>query len=116
MMNDELINNTDTIAIRQAIHAAIGWAMKKDFDLLFSVVARDGEVLLGQYASMPVRLHWGGREVRSSWGMDVFLREVHFPGVFLRSVFPANVTFITPVTAIASAVFATSTFPVIVMF
>jgi GNAT superfamily N-acetyltransferase len=37
-------------------------------------VARDGEALLGQYASMPVRLHWGGREVRSSWGMDVFLR------------------------------------------
>lgn len=37
-------------------------------------VARDGELLLGQYASMPVRLHWGGREVRSSWGMDVFLR------------------------------------------
>jgi GNAT superfamily N-acetyltransferase len=36
-------------------------------------VARDGEVLLGQYASMPVHLHWGGREVRSSWGMDVFL-------------------------------------------
>ena len=23
---------------------------------------------------MPVRLWWGGREVRSSWGMDVFLR------------------------------------------
>jgi GNAT superfamily N-acetyltransferase len=37
-------------------------------------VARDGDALLGQYASMPVRLHWGGREVRSSWGMDVFLR------------------------------------------
>ena len=37
-------------------------------------VARDGGGLLGQYASMPVRLWWGGREVRSSWGMDVFLR------------------------------------------
>lgn len=37
-------------------------------------VARDGEQVLGQYASMPVRLFWGGREVRSSWGMDVFLR------------------------------------------
>jgi GNAT superfamily N-acetyltransferase len=37
-------------------------------------VARDGGQLLGQYASMPVRLWWGGREVRSSWGMDVFLR------------------------------------------
>ena len=29
--------------------------------------------LLGQYASMPVQLRWGDREVRSSWGMDVFL-------------------------------------------
>jgi hypothetical protein len=38
-------------------------------------VAREGERLLGQYASMPVRLLWGGREVRASWGMDVFLRE-----------------------------------------
>jgi len=37
-------------------------------------VAREGERLLGQYASLPVRLQWGGREVRSSWGMDVFLR------------------------------------------
>ena len=36
-------------------------------------VARDDGRVLGQYASMPVRLHWGGREVRSSWGMDVFL-------------------------------------------
>jgi GNAT superfamily N-acetyltransferase len=37
------------------------------------VAHQDGQVL-GQYASMPVRLWWGGREVRSSWGMDVFLR------------------------------------------
>jgi hypothetical protein len=36
-------------------------------------VARDGAQLLGQYASMPVALWWGGREVRASWGMDVFL-------------------------------------------
>lgn len=36
-------------------------------------VARDGSTLLGQYASMPVQLRWGDREVRSSWGMDVFL-------------------------------------------
>ena len=36
-------------------------------------VARDDGKVLGQYASMPVRLLWGGREVRSSWGMDVFL-------------------------------------------
>ena len=38
-------------------------------------VAHDGGAPLGQYASMPVRLWWGDREVRSSWGMDVFLRE-----------------------------------------
>lgn len=37
-------------------------------------VARDGERVLGQYASMPVRLSWGGCEVQASWGMDVFLR------------------------------------------
>ncbi len=37
-------------------------------------VAKDGGQPLGQYASMPVALWWGGREVRSSWGMDVFLR------------------------------------------
>jgi GNAT superfamily N-acetyltransferase len=37
-------------------------------------VARDASGPLGQYASMPVRLWWGDREVRSSWGMDVFLR------------------------------------------
>ena len=37
-------------------------------------VAREGDTLLGQYASMPVRLQWNGREVASSWGMDVFLR------------------------------------------
>src|SRR5438045_2130020 len=33
-------------------------------------VAREDGQLLGQYASMPVRLWWGAREVRSSWGMD----------------------------------------------
>lgn len=37
-------------------------------------VAREGETVLGQYASMPVHLWWGDRELRSSWGMDVFLR------------------------------------------
>lgn len=36
-------------------------------------VARDGDTLLGQYASMPVRLWWGDREVQASWGMDVFV-------------------------------------------
>lgn len=38
-------------------------------------VARVDGAVLGQYASMPVALWWGGREVRSSWGMDVFLRK-----------------------------------------
>src|SRR5687768_15491771 len=38
-------------------------------------VARDDGALLGQYASMPVRLWWGGREVSASWGMDVFVSE-----------------------------------------
>jgi GNAT superfamily N-acetyltransferase len=36
-------------------------------------VAREEGRLLGQYASMPVHLWWDGREVRSSWGMDVFV-------------------------------------------
>lgn len=36
-------------------------------------VAREGQALLGQYASMPVRLWWGDRELRASWGMDVFV-------------------------------------------
>lgn len=48
-------------------------------------VAREGSALLGQYASMPVALRWGGREVRSSWGMDVFLRpEARGKGVGAR--------------------------------
>ncbi len=36
-------------------------------------VARDGDTVLGQYASMPVRLFWSDREVDASWGMDVFV-------------------------------------------
>ncbi len=48
-------------------------------------VAHEGEGVLGQYASMPVALWWGGREVRSSWGMDVFLRpEARGKGVGAR--------------------------------
>jgi GNAT superfamily N-acetyltransferase len=48
-------------------------------------VAREGVDVLGQYASMPVRLWWDGREVRSSWGMDVFLRpEARGKGVGAR--------------------------------
>jgi len=37
-------------------------------------VVREEGRLLGQYASMPVRLWWGQEEVRASWGMDVFVR------------------------------------------
>jgi GNAT superfamily N-acetyltransferase len=37
-------------------------------------LATESGKILGQYASMPVDLWWGGREVRSSWGMDVFVR------------------------------------------
>lgn len=48
------------------------------------VALEDGHVL-GQYASMPVRLHWGDGEVDSSWGMDVFLRpEARGKGVGAR--------------------------------
>jgi GNAT superfamily N-acetyltransferase len=48
-------------------------------------VAREGDSVLGQYASMPVALRWAGREVRSSWGMDVFLRpEARGKGVGAR--------------------------------
>jgi GNAT superfamily N-acetyltransferase len=38
-------------------------------------IARDGDRILGQYASMPVRLWWKDRETRASWGMDVFVRK-----------------------------------------
>jgi GNAT superfamily N-acetyltransferase len=37
-------------------------------------VAREDGRVLGQYASMPVRLWWAGRELDASWGMDVFVR------------------------------------------
>lgn len=48
------------------------------------VAVENGQVL-GQYASMPVRLHWGGAEIASSWGMDVFLRpEARGKGVGAR--------------------------------
>jgi GNAT superfamily N-acetyltransferase len=48
-------------------------------------VAREGDVILGQYAAMPVTLRWGDREVRASWGMDVFVRsEARGKGVGAR--------------------------------
>jgi GNAT superfamily N-acetyltransferase len=36
-------------------------------------IAREGTTLVGQYATMPVRLHVKGKEVQGSWGMDVMV-------------------------------------------
>ncbi len=36
-------------------------------------IAREGTTLVGQYATMPVRLSLKGREVQGSWGMDVMV-------------------------------------------
>ena len=36
-------------------------------------VAREGPTVVGQYATMPVRLVVGGRETAGSWGMDVMV-------------------------------------------
>ncbi|CAN5739542.1 hypothetical protein BH24ACI4_BH24ACI4_06180 [soil metagenome] len=36
-------------------------------------VAHEGPAVVGQYATMPVRLSLGGREVQGSWGMDVMV-------------------------------------------
>ena len=36
-------------------------------------IAREGPAIVGQYATMPVRLSLGGREVHASWGMDVMV-------------------------------------------
>ena len=36
-------------------------------------VAREGTTLVGQYATMPVKLSLRGREVQGSWGMDVMV-------------------------------------------
>jgi predicted N-acetyltransferase YhbS len=36
-------------------------------------IAREGPAIIGQYATMPVRLNVQGREVRGSWGMDVMV-------------------------------------------
>jgi GNAT superfamily N-acetyltransferase len=36
-------------------------------------IAREGPAIIGQYATMPVRLNVKGREVRGSWGMDVMV-------------------------------------------
>lgn len=36
-------------------------------------IAREGPAIVGQYATMPVRLAIKGREVNASWGMDVMV-------------------------------------------
>ena len=36
-------------------------------------IARDAGIIVGQYATMPVRLSLSGREVDASWGMDVMV-------------------------------------------
>jgi len=36
-------------------------------------IAREGTTLVGQYATMPVKLSLKGREVQASWGMDVMV-------------------------------------------
>lgn len=36
-------------------------------------IAREGPAIVGQYATMPVRLHVQGQEVQGSWGMDVMV-------------------------------------------
>jgi GNAT superfamily N-acetyltransferase len=36
-------------------------------------IAREGPAIIGQYATMPVKLSLRGREVQGSWGMDVMV-------------------------------------------
>jgi hypothetical protein len=36
-------------------------------------IAREGPAIVGQYATMPVQVSVGGRQVRGSWGMDVMV-------------------------------------------
>jgi GNAT superfamily N-acetyltransferase len=36
-------------------------------------IAREGPAIIGQYATMPVRLAVKGREIKGSWGMDVMV-------------------------------------------
>jgi GNAT superfamily N-acetyltransferase len=36
-------------------------------------IAREGPAIVGQYATMPVRLHVAGQRVQGSWGMDVMV-------------------------------------------
>src|SRR5258708_22708913 len=36
-------------------------------------VAREGPAIIGQYATMPVRLWVKGQEIKGSWGMDVMV-------------------------------------------
>lgn len=39
-------NEVDRIKVEQAIHATIGWALTKDFELLFSSIAQDEDFFI----------------------------------------------------------------------
>ena len=57
-------------------------------------VAREGPAIVGQYATMPVRLGVNAREVRGSWGMDVMVapeRQRHGLGEVLFRTWDRNV-------------------------
>ena len=46
VMNSVPAYDAEKTYIRQAIHDVIGWALNKDFDLLFSVVAQDADFFI----------------------------------------------------------------------
>lgn len=57
-------------------------------------VAREGPAIVGQYATMPVRLGVNSREVQASWGMDVMVapeRQRHGLGEVLFRTWDRNV-------------------------
>jgi hypothetical protein len=57
-------------------------------------MARDGDRLIGQMATMPFTVWWGGREVTGSAGMDYFVRKGEQGrglGILLSETWAANV-------------------------
>ncbi len=63
--------STDSLAVSQAIHACIGWAKEKDFDLLYSVINDPGylEVSPGQKITRGIDEF---RENEAFWGSPDF--------------------------------------------
>jgi GNAT superfamily N-acetyltransferase len=53
---------------------------------LIWLLRHDGEVI-GQYATMPVKLAVNGREIDAAWGMDVMITPEHQRGGFGRMMF-----------------------------